>query len=104
MENRNGLLVDFRVEPADGYAERRAALAMLDERLPGSRRITLGGDKGYDTRDFVAVLPRAQRHSARRAEPERARRLRARRAHRAPSRLRASAKGSASGSRRSSAG
>jgi hypothetical protein len=28
---------------------------MADERLVGSRRITLGGDKGYDTRDFVAT-------------------------------------------------
>jgi hypothetical protein len=28
---------------------------MADERLAGSRRITLGGDKGYDTRDFVAT-------------------------------------------------
>ena len=27
---------------------------MADERLAGRRRITLGGDKGYDTRDFVA--------------------------------------------------
>jgi len=54
MENRNTLLLDFQVEPADGTAERRAALAMADERLAGRRRITLGGDKGYDTRDFVA--------------------------------------------------
>src|SRR6516225_10223527 len=54
MENRNSLLIDFQVEPADGSAERRAALAMADECLAGSRRITLGADKGYDTRDFVA--------------------------------------------------
>jgi len=53
-ENRNTLLIDFQVEPADGYAERRAAIAMTDERLPGRRRITLGADKGYDTEDFVA--------------------------------------------------
>ena len=53
-ENRNCLLIDIQVEPADGRAERRAAVAMADERLAGSRRITLGGDKGYDTRDFVA--------------------------------------------------
>ena len=26
---------------------------MVAARLPGSRRITVGGDKGYDTRDFV---------------------------------------------------
>jgi transposase len=54
VENRNSLLIDFQVEPADGRAERRAALAMADERLAGRRRITLGGDKGYDPRDFVA--------------------------------------------------
>ena len=53
-ENRNCLLIDIQVEPADGRAERRAAVAMVDERLAGSRRITVGGDKGYDTRDFVA--------------------------------------------------
>jgi transposase len=55
VENRNSLLIDFQVEPADGRAERRAAVAMADERLAGSRRITVGGDKGYDTRDFVAT-------------------------------------------------
>ncbi len=53
MENRSTLLLDFQVESADGTAERRAAIAMADERLPGGRRVTLGGDKGYDTRDFV---------------------------------------------------
>jgi transposase len=53
MENRNTILIDLQVEPADGHAERRAAIAMAAERLPGTRRITLGGDKGYDTRDFV---------------------------------------------------
>jgi transposase len=53
-ENRNFLLVDFQVEPADGRAERRAAEAMADERLAGSGRITLAGDKGYDTYGFVA--------------------------------------------------
>jgi transposase len=53
MENRNGLLVDFRVDEANGTAEREVALSMLDESLPGTKKITLGGDKGYDTRDFV---------------------------------------------------
>jgi transposase len=71
MENRNTILVDFQVEPADGYAERRAAIAMVDERLAGRRRITLGGDKGYDTRDFIAacrtltVTPHVARNLAR---------------------------------------
>ncbi len=54
MENRNGLLVDLRVGEANGRAEREIALQMLDDALPGDRSITLGADKGYDTRDFVA--------------------------------------------------
>lgn len=53
MENRNGLLVDVQVDRATGKAERSAALDLL-ERLGGGRRITLGADKGYDTRAFVA--------------------------------------------------
>jgi transposase len=54
MENRNGLLVDVRIAEANGTAERELALQMLDEELPGDRRITLGGDKGYDTSTFGA--------------------------------------------------
>ncbi len=54
MENRNGLVVDLQVDIADGRAERRNALEMLDLNLPGKRRITLGADKAYDTQDFVA--------------------------------------------------
>jgi transposase len=53
MENRSGLVVSAVVTHADGYGEREAALAMLDT-LPGARRKTLGADKGYDTRDFIA--------------------------------------------------
>jgi transposase len=53
IENRNCLLVDFQMDEADGHAERRSALEMLDENLPGQGRITVAGDKGYDTRDFV---------------------------------------------------
>jgi len=55
MDNRNGLLVDFRVDEANGTAEREVALKMLDESLPGTKRVTLGGDKGYDTRGFVSA-------------------------------------------------
>jgi IS5 family transposase len=55
MENRHGLLIEFAVAPADGYAERNSARAMLETALPGRRRITLGADKGYDTREFVAA-------------------------------------------------
>jgi transposase len=53
MENRNGMLVDLRIAEASGTAERQVALMMLDDNLPGERRITLGADKGYHTRDFV---------------------------------------------------
>jgi transposase len=53
MENRNGLVVDVMVTQATGRAEREAALEMLD-RVPGTRRITVGADKNYDTFDFVA--------------------------------------------------
>jgi hypothetical protein len=52
MENRSGLLVDFRIEAATGTAERDAALTML-EALRGEHRLTLGADRGYDTKDFV---------------------------------------------------
>ena len=52
MENRNGLLMDFRVDQADGQAEWRNALTML-EPVAGAQRITFGGDKGYDVRGFV---------------------------------------------------
>jgi transposase len=53
MENRNGLLVNLRVDEANGFAERRTALEMLRE-VAGDRRITAGADKAYDTRDFIA--------------------------------------------------
>jgi transposase len=55
MENRNGLIVDLQVDLADGRAERRTAIEMLDANVPGKHRVTLGADKGYDTRDFVAA-------------------------------------------------
>jgi transposase len=52
VENRNGLIVDAEVFQANGTAERDAALVML-EKLPGMQAVTVGGDKGFDTRDFV---------------------------------------------------
>ena len=73
MENRNGFIVGADVTHADGYAERAAALTMIERhragdasstpggasstRRPGSqRRLTLGADKGYDAADFVGEL------------------------------------------------
>ena len=57
MENRNGLVVDATLTTATGTAEREAAIAMVGD-LPEGGRITLGGDKAYDTRDFVAEMRR----------------------------------------------
>jgi len=54
MENRSGLLVDADLTAATGFAERDCAIEML-ARLPASkRRRTVAGDKGYDTKGFVA--------------------------------------------------
>jgi transposase len=54
-ENRHGLIVDAIVTEANGTAERSAAVQMLAG-LPGDRRRTVGADKAYDTRGFVADL------------------------------------------------
>lgn len=54
MENRNGLLVDFELTSATGRAEVEAAATML-ERAKRSRPITVGADRGYDSREFVAT-------------------------------------------------
>jgi len=54
MENRNGLVVSAVVSHADGFGERKAALAMLDAMPTTTRRRSLGTDKAYDTSDFVA--------------------------------------------------
>jgi len=60
MENRHGLAVDVLITHATGTAEREAALVMLD-RQPGTRhRLTLGADKNYDTRAFVAACRERQ--------------------------------------------
>jgi len=72
MENRNGLVVDAMVTPATGTAEQDAALALVEAQAP-SRRITLGGDKSYDTHPFVQkrrarqVTPHVAQHTTNRA-------------------------------------
>jgi transposase len=53
MENRNGLVVNAEVLQANGTAERDAALLLM-EQIPGTQPVTVGGDKAYDTKDFVA--------------------------------------------------
>ena len=72
MENRHGLAVEGCVTRASGYGERAAALDMLDHLAPAGR-VTLGADKGYDTRDFVEALrllevtPHVAQHTSNRA-------------------------------------
>jgi IS5 family transposase len=57
VENRNGLIAAAMVTQADGYAERDAALLMLQQKQEGcSRRITVGADKAYDSEDFVRTV------------------------------------------------
>lgn len=57
MENRNGMLLDFQVTQATGTAERDAVPVLLDAaKERGFHPRTLGGDKGYDTRDCVASM------------------------------------------------
>ena len=60
-ENRHGLAVGGGVTIASGTAEREAALDLIDRHRPvesrgGRRRITVGGDKGFDVADFVEEL------------------------------------------------
>ena len=58
-ENRHGLIVEVDATQATGRAERAAALAMIERHDPGSERcLTLGADKGYDTRSFVVECRR----------------------------------------------
>lgn len=71
VENRNGLIVDAEVFQANGTAERDAALVML-EQIGGIQPLTVGADKGFDTRDFVKecrhmrVTPHVAQNLARR--------------------------------------
>ena len=52
MDNREGLVVDVRLTPANGAWERDAEVEMLAS-VPGTRSITVGTDRGYDTRSLV---------------------------------------------------
>jgi IS5 family transposase len=69
-ENRNGLAVGVRVTVANPKAERETALELL-RAARGRGRKTVGGDKGYDERDFVAgaralgVTPHVSPHTRR---------------------------------------
>lgn len=73
VENMHGLAVKGDLSLATGYAERDTALRLLEELSEQtSRRITVGADKAYDTRDLVAglraanITPHIARHTNRR--------------------------------------
>ena len=71
IENRNGLIVKAKATLASGRAEREAAIVLIAE-LPGKHRKTVGADKNYDTKDFVAscrkikITPHVARNDKRR--------------------------------------
>jgi transposase len=52
MENRNGLLLKLDAGIANGSAERDAAIDQIQDLKPGS---TVGADRAYDTRAFIAL-------------------------------------------------
>ena len=56
MENRNGLIVGAVATRASGHAERLAALHLMEPHADRPQKVTLAGDKGFDTQDFVAEL------------------------------------------------
>jgi DDE family transposase len=56
MENRSGLIVNAVATRASGHAERLAALALTEPHADRPQPVTLGADKGYDTKDFVIEL------------------------------------------------
>jgi transposase len=56
MENRHGLAVSVRLTQASGTAEREAALEMMGQVKPKSKRATLGADKGYDVAEDVTAF------------------------------------------------
>jgi transposase len=54
LDNRHGLVANVCVTPATGTAEREAAELLLDASAPPGS--TVGGDKGFDVRSFVAAV------------------------------------------------
>jgi IS5 family transposase len=56
MENRNGLIVGAVATRASGHAERLAAQHLVELHADTAQHITVAGDKGFDTQDFVAEM------------------------------------------------
>ncbi len=68
MENRSGLVVQAQATRVVGASEPATALALATA-IPGDHRVTVGGDKGYDTAGFVTgcrglgITPHVAQHS-----------------------------------------
>jgi hypothetical protein len=66
-------VVDACLTPADGHAERIAALHMIEPRADRPQAVTLAADKAYDAGDFtnelraMKVTPRVAQSTSRRA-------------------------------------
>ena len=66
-------MVDACLTPADGHAERIAALHMIEPRADRPHAITLAADKAYDAEDFInelramKVTPHVAQNTSRRA-------------------------------------
>jgi IS5 family transposase len=66
-------ILGTRLTRVSGHAERLAALDMIEPRADRPQAITLGGDKGFDTVDFVMelreinVTPHIARNTTRRS-------------------------------------
>ena len=54
LDNRHGLVANVCTTPATGTAEREAAQQLLDASAPPGS--TVGGDKNFDVRAFVAAV------------------------------------------------
>ena len=59
-DNRHGLVANAVVTIADGFAEREAAKAMINDAVQAAgnpnAEVTLGADKGYDAKEFIDAL------------------------------------------------
>jgi IS5 family transposase len=75
VENRNGLIADCELTQATGTAEPEAAATMLgrERTRRGKGKMTVGADRGYNTRGFVGAaravkvtphVAKKQRHNA----------------------------------------
>lgn len=58
MENLNGLVVDAETNCVSGHAGRMAAVEMIKgvTSVSGKRHVTVGADRGFETRNFVEDL------------------------------------------------